>query len=68
MVRLFQLCMSILINSPVKKPVIRGDRIEISQVIFMTILFDMRYYSGPKTFLFLSKMKEILENPEKYFS
>ena len=52
------------IGSIFRSPVVRDDRIVIGNVLNLTLSADHRVVDGAKAALFLSDLKELLENPE----
>lgn len=52
------------IGAIMRAPVVRDDRIVIGNVLNLTLSADHRVVDGAKAALFLSDLKELLENPE----
>ena len=53
----------IAVGSVAKRPVVRGDRIEIADVMTATVSADHRIVDGAEGALFIGEVKSFLENP-----
>ena len=53
----------IAVGSVAKRPVVRGDRIEIAEIMTATVSADHRIVDGAEGALFIGEVKSHLENP-----
>ena len=53
----------IAVGSVAKRPVVRGDRIEIAEMMTATVSADHRIVDGAEGALFIGEVKSFLENP-----
>ena len=53
----------VAVGSVAKKPVVRGNKVEVADVMTATLSADHRIVDGAEGALFIGEVKSILENP-----
>ncbi len=48
-----------------KRPIVRGDQIEIASMMYLALSYDHRIVDGREAVTFLVRMKEVLEDPQR---
>jgi 2-oxoglutarate dehydrogenase E2 component (dihydrolipoamide succinyltransferase) len=51
----------------VKRPVVVGDEIKIRPIMYLALSYDHRVIDGKESVSFLKMVKDILEDPYRYF-
>jgi pyruvate dehydrogenase E2 component (dihydrolipoamide acetyltransferase) len=55
------------VGTIIKKPIVIDEKIKISPMMTLTLVFDHRVINGEKAALFLKDIKNVIENPHEIF-